>query len=641
MDPPLGGYSPTSPPPHTHIPVAQRTGSSHKLAPNASIEIHTILEASIGKLHKAIPRQWLLQNFDGWSELYLKTSLCAAYGPLTELHGLRTRLECGWSQVVRLLASKLGEPGSIPSEVAPGFSHVEIMSDDGTGRRVFSGISRFPRPFIAALLHTDLASPSADLETAKRPRIPRTPQPHLSTKCRNAVRHSKPAVVPASREPLAARNSQSDIRPVPSALRNKQGNGNAHNATPFRLCALVYSVLAQQWSRGCWWNQQAYQDGELFPLPLLYILFSQSLVPAGRAGRRLSPGLWHGAVSGRGCNWLNEDQSRGLLSEGGQLPLDRGTASSPQRASPSSPLLPRLTSSTPLALGDANFLQRKQVSPITKPHTDVIWLLIRVRGRVGVMWSIYAPPNEAHFTHSGQSTGRTVPVCCLHTMTKFIRVVACVLHVSRALVVHRLPWIDAEKLLRSLCYIGEVPDPIRSGAEQVLFARGGHKAIAVGQCVYSRYLTPVFSTIPSLHSHRRLRSQPSDVTQWLSFVFAFRRTWVRIPVRPTSMVPINYSGRLLGWIPTLSLQVEQWRPYWFYRHKVCQIDTQGPGSGVRPSHQPSWFRQPSCPPYCIQRKGNVKCNAKVCYCVRSLSLHVMKTRAKDDPRECVMPIAHP
>ncbi|KAJ8898137.1 hypothetical protein PR048_003497 [Dryococelus australis] len=35
-------------------------------------------------------------------------------------------------------------PGSIPGEVAPGFSHVEIVPDDVTGRRIFSGISRFP-----------------------------------------------------------------------------------------------------------------------------------------------------------------------------------------------------------------------------------------------------------------------------------------------------------------------------------------------------------------------------------------------------------------------------------------------------------------------------------------------------------------
>ncbi|KAJ8878436.1 hypothetical protein PR048_019014, partial [Dryococelus australis] len=38
----------------------------------------------------------------------------------------------------------------------PGISHVGIVPDDTVGRRVFSGISRFPRPFISALLHTHL-----------------------------------------------------------------------------------------------------------------------------------------------------------------------------------------------------------------------------------------------------------------------------------------------------------------------------------------------------------------------------------------------------------------------------------------------------------------------------------------------------
>ncbi|KAJ8898342.1 hypothetical protein PR048_003702 [Dryococelus australis] len=36
------------------------------------------------------------------------------------------------------------------------FSHVRILHDDATGRRVFSGISRFPLPFIPILLHTHL-----------------------------------------------------------------------------------------------------------------------------------------------------------------------------------------------------------------------------------------------------------------------------------------------------------------------------------------------------------------------------------------------------------------------------------------------------------------------------------------------------
>ncbi|KAJ8891945.1 hypothetical protein PR048_004505 [Dryococelus australis] len=43
---------------------------------------------------------------------------------------------------------------------------VAIVPDDAAGRRVFSGISRFPRPCIPTLLHTHLASPSSALRTS-------------------------------------------------------------------------------------------------------------------------------------------------------------------------------------------------------------------------------------------------------------------------------------------------------------------------------------------------------------------------------------------------------------------------------------------------------------------------------------------
>ncbi|KAJ8896921.1 hypothetical protein PR048_002267 [Dryococelus australis] len=64
--------------------------------------------------------------------------------------------------VVRLLASHLGEPGYIPSEVGPRYFHVGIVPNDTSGRRVFSGISRR----VPALLHPRLASPSSALKTS-------------------------------------------------------------------------------------------------------------------------------------------------------------------------------------------------------------------------------------------------------------------------------------------------------------------------------------------------------------------------------------------------------------------------------------------------------------------------------------------
>ncbi|KAJ8877283.1 hypothetical protein PR048_021737 [Dryococelus australis] len=73
-----------------------------------------------------------------------------------------SRRRCRGGVVVRLLAFRLGELGSIPDGVAPGFSHVRIVSDDATAQRVFSGISR---SLILALLHSRLASPSLASKT--------------------------------------------------------------------------------------------------------------------------------------------------------------------------------------------------------------------------------------------------------------------------------------------------------------------------------------------------------------------------------------------------------------------------------------------------------------------------------------------
>ncbi|KAJ8895333.1 hypothetical protein PR048_000659 [Dryococelus australis] len=51
-----------------------------------------------------------------------------------------------------------------------GFSYVRIVPDDAVGRRVFSGISHFPRPFIPALLHTSITLiGSEDLAVKSRP----------------------------------------------------------------------------------------------------------------------------------------------------------------------------------------------------------------------------------------------------------------------------------------------------------------------------------------------------------------------------------------------------------------------------------------------------------------------------------------
>ncbi|KAJ8872461.1 hypothetical protein PR048_026066 [Dryococelus australis] len=71
-------------------------------------------------------------------------------------------------RAVSPLASHKGDPISTPCRVT-GFSHEGIVPDDAVGVRVFSGISRFPRPLIPVLLYTHL-------NHSRRPNL----FPHLS-----------------------------------------------------------------------------------------------------------------------------------------------------------------------------------------------------------------------------------------------------------------------------------------------------------------------------------------------------------------------------------------------------------------------------------------------------------------------------
>ncbi|KAJ8871529.1 hypothetical protein PR048_027851 [Dryococelus australis] len=92
--------------------------------------------------------------------------------------------------VVKLPASRLGEPGLIPSEIVPGFPHGKIVEDDVADRRVFSGYSRFPRPFIPTLLHTHLVSPSSALRTSSL-RAPQISPLHEGCTLMNSARGKK------------------------------------------------------------------------------------------------------------------------------------------------------------------------------------------------------------------------------------------------------------------------------------------------------------------------------------------------------------------------------------------------------------------------------------------------------------------
>ncbi|KAJ8878591.1 hypothetical protein PR048_019172 [Dryococelus australis] len=121
--------------------------------------------------------------------------------------------------VVRLLASHLGEPGSIP-----GFSHVQIVPGDAVGRRVSSGISRFQRPFFAVQIHSHLILPSSALTTSLVPKTTEVKQPPYTANSSFAPQQNvvtsqqivgmlftsqrlvscSPAGGPANREPSAA-----------------------------------------------------------------------------------------------------------------------------------------------------------------------------------------------------------------------------------------------------------------------------------------------------------------------------------------------------------------------------------------------------------------------------------------------------
>ncbi|KAJ8898081.1 hypothetical protein PR048_003441 [Dryococelus australis] len=68
------------------------------------------------------------------------------------------------STLLRLLASRQGQPDSISGRVNPRFSRVGIVADDATVWQAFSGIVSFHRPCIPTLLHSRLISPPSALK---------------------------------------------------------------------------------------------------------------------------------------------------------------------------------------------------------------------------------------------------------------------------------------------------------------------------------------------------------------------------------------------------------------------------------------------------------------------------------------------
>ncbi|KAJ8889303.1 hypothetical protein PR048_008801 [Dryococelus australis] len=143
--------------------------------------------------------------------------------------------------MVRLLATHLGEPGSIADGVALGFPHVGILQHDAAGRRVSSEISRFPRPCIQALLPTHAAlSPSA----FKTSMLSATRISSLTQKLRHG--DIKPEVL---RVGLVSRSL-----PPAGQLKSVHGKVSTFEALCKRMfCILFYSVnISQSYIRTMW-----------------------------------------------------------------------------------------------------------------------------------------------------------------------------------------------------------------------------------------------------------------------------------------------------------------------------------------------------------------------------------------------------
>ncbi|KAJ8870117.1 hypothetical protein PR048_029129 [Dryococelus australis] len=112
-------------------------------------------EASLG-----MPGRWsestqLLRRTSFPGERSVKYT-CLCHRVLEETRGYSSA--SGATVAKRLARSPPTKANRVQSP-AGGFSRVGVVPDDAVGRRAFSGISRFPRPFIPALLHTHLNHP--------------------------------------------------------------------------------------------------------------------------------------------------------------------------------------------------------------------------------------------------------------------------------------------------------------------------------------------------------------------------------------------------------------------------------------------------------------------------------------------------
>ncbi|KAJ8881570.1 hypothetical protein PR048_018054 [Dryococelus australis] len=160
---------------------------------------------------------------------------------------------CQGGTAVRESVCHQGDQGSIPGGVTPGYSRVGIVLSDDAGRRVFSRISRFPRPCIPALLHAYLTSPSSALRTSTLT-IGKTSSlhlyPHMSGKWHHLLKrmfmlHVAPPF--ANQRPVSYLPTSSPANSEPFARHSSSGascsqseNGYATSKAPPRRFTSMY-----------------------------------------------------------------------------------------------------------------------------------------------------------------------------------------------------------------------------------------------------------------------------------------------------------------------------------------------------------------------------------------------------------------
>ncbi|KAJ8882504.1 hypothetical protein PR048_014315 [Dryococelus australis] len=148
-------YDPSSQVCQSH-PSLRRCSQSQIFLPLVTSLAARFARPSIAKTPNSDPHINSRPGFDAPRVMLTETRAVNRYKILQVNAG--TQYNQGGATVAEWLACSpptKGDQGSIPGRVT-GFSQLGIVLEEAVGWRVFSGISRFPRPFIPAPLHTHL-----------------------------------------------------------------------------------------------------------------------------------------------------------------------------------------------------------------------------------------------------------------------------------------------------------------------------------------------------------------------------------------------------------------------------------------------------------------------------------------------------